>query len=81
MEPVIKLDRLKPIIQDKPEIKDDNVIQIITNAVKQIIDSLDYKVVYNVTHDEIVRRAGIFQIKDVKTHDTVELKLTVKIPV
>jgi hypothetical protein len=70
-----------PLIIHETTVKDDNVIQVITNAIKQIIDSLDYKVVYELSHDEIYRNCGVLKITDKKTHDTVELKLTVKIPV
>ena len=79
MESVFKLDKTKPITQEDPDPA--GVVQIITDAVKQIIDSLGNKVSYNLEPGEIVKAGKWFSTDDIKTHDTYRLVLTVKIPV
>jgi hypothetical protein len=75
----IKLDRTKPIIQQDPDPSD--VVQILTDAVKLIIDSLGNKVSYKLEPGEILKAGKWFSTVDVKTHETYRLELTVKIPV
>ena len=80
METILKLDKRKEIQQENNP-KPDEVIKTITENVKNIVDTLGNKVSYSLNPGEVLIAGKWFSGRDIKTHDTYELKLTVKIPV